>query len=623
MMPQGEDPIRFSQSDLTGGFRSDVTPRDMDLEFAPALNAIRFENGGIRKDFGYSRVGIPAPTRVLAIAEHKFVQDDQAFHRFIRIYRDVNGFARVEAWTGNEWVSITSQNIELRDSYVSTLSIQDKFIAADGERILYWSEENEILDVGNSFPSGELAISEGDRTTAVIDPAGAVHNEYAFHYSVEIRGASTNGVELVIGFEIGGVEVAERRYLLDATDNPEAVRKWGAEKQAVIRRVNPGEEASIVVKNVNSIGIVSSHTSEFRQETSGPATYVADKVSEGRIINNKVSFSFDVGPSELRDSPGESVTVGFYSFRDGVWHLEHDEEFADRAYMGVIREVTIPDMIAGDMFGMGIISSTDPTAFVFPYRVNWDEETARSAQVKGFSQIDDGEHGVKYQIEGNPISVFESLSPNAPGAHFVSSFAGRAVALGDGADRQSFAWSTSGNIRDWKGAGSGQIYLVESKSDPIDDLMSFASIGSSIGALFRKRSINRVVTTGNVSQALGVVEWIDGTGTESPFSVVKTPAGVFFLGHNLMVYALTEGGVRPIGRHIHRHLIANLTSNLNLVDAAYDPIFGEYILGVPERNDSKINTLWIFNVNKFILEGKEEWRMRKLNVQRLATVSAI
>jgi len=70
-------------------------------------------------------------------------------------------------------------------------------------------------------------------------------------------------------------------------------------------------------------------------------------------------------------------------------------------------------------------------------------------------------------------------------------------------------------------------------------------------------------------------------------------------------------------------LIRVLTSNLELVDSTWDPVFNEYILGIPENNSEIITKLWYFDVRRFLDTGELVWRSRELEVQRLATSSSI
>jgi hypothetical protein len=108
--------------------------------------------------------------------------------------------------------------------------------------------------------------------------------------------------------------------------------------------------------------------------------------------------------------------------------------------------------------------------------------------------------------------------------------------------------------------------------------MALEMLTSNIGALFRKRSIMRVVPTGQLEPALGFYPWIENLGTESPFSVVTTPYGILFLGHDKQIYLLTEGGHQAVGQPINEAF--NIT-DLSVVEGVFDSVTQEYILSIP------------------------------------------
>lgn len=91
-----------------------------------------------------------------------------------------------------------------------------------------------------------------------------------------------------------------------------------------------------------------------------------------------------------------------------------------------------------------------------------------------------------------------------------------------------------------------------------------------------------------------------------------------FLGHDQMVYFLTEEGPRPVGTPIHQDLIETLTGDQGLVDSGWDPTLGEYYLGIPEGAAANITLVWIFDVELFLNEQKVVWRKRPMTLQRFA-----
>jgi len=211
---------------------------------------------------------------------------------------------------------------------------------------------------------------------------------------------------------------------------------------------------------------------------------------------------------------------------------------------------------------------------------------------------------------------FEEIT-GAPQARFIFPFGDRIVALQDGHDKQVMSWCVSGDVTDWSGIGSGSSALTNPRMDQVDALMCGAPLGSNIAAIIRKRSIMRAFLTGDPTMAIGATHWIEGVGTESPFSIQVIPGGVIFLGHNLTAYALSEAGPAHIGSVIRDKLRRDVKGNLHLADSVYDPLRGEYWLGLAEEDKSNISTLWIFDVTRFHEYQDLVWRNRTANLRLL------
>lgn len=257
----------------------------------------------------------------------------------------------------------------------------------------------------------------------------------------------------------------------------------------------------------------------------------------------------------------------------------------------------------------------------------------------------DPRHGIEYDVVAGSSVTFSRLSNYAPGARYIFSFGDRLLALQDYGDRQSLAWSADGVITNWLAWGTeewlaaatedqldaGQIWLLDAQIDPIDDLMAGAHIGGGNFALYRKRSIWRGFETGNVQQAIGVVPWIAGIGTEFRFSVQIIPGGNIFLGSDSMVYILTESGtLTPVGGPIIDEIRTRLTAedihvDYDLVDSLFDSWRQEYWLCIPEDEAEWVTAIWIFDLGKFMREEKIEWRKRPMpnGVRRLAAVTML
>jgi hypothetical protein len=214
--------------------------------------------------------------------------------------------------------------------------------------------------------------------------------------------------------------------------------------------------------------------------------------------------------------------------------------------------------------------------------------------------------------------VFEPIDPG-PAAKYIIHFARRIIALQDRGDSQVFSFTVDGILTDFDGAGSGKLFLISSRSDPIDALQGGAVLNSNFLAVFRQRSIMRAFETGNVLQAIGVVDWIENLGTNFPFSIRNVLGGVMFLGHDNMVYFLTEQGPRAVGLPIHQEIIEDLTGDLTLVDSGYDPTFAEYYLGIPVGAATEITKVWVFDIDRFLKTQDTVWRRKPMDIQRFAT----
>ncbi len=227
--------------------------------------------------------------------------------------------------------------------------------------------------------------------------------------------------------------------------------------------------------------------------------------------------------------------------------------------------------------------------------------------------------GITYQTAGAAQSTFEPIDPG-PGAKYLVHFARRLVALQDLGDRQVFSFSADGNLTDFDTIelGAGKLFLVDTRSDGIDALQGGAVLNSNFLAVFRQRSIMRAFESGNVQQAIGVVTWIENLGTNCPFSIRNVLGGVMFLGHDNMVYFLTEQGPRAVGLPIHQEIIEDLTGDLTLVDSSWDPTFGEYYLGIPVAASTEIVKVWVFDVDRFLKTQETVWRRKPMDVQRFA-----
>ena len=353
----------------------------------------------------------------------------------------------------------------------------------------------------------------------------------------------------------------------------------------------------------------------------------------GEVLEHDYDFRYGVAVD-----PGATLTVGFYKRMGGSdpWELIDTEVFDNTAGTdplildNQIKTVSIDSFPRGGMVGVSIEDTSmvvTNAEDVITGRI-WFRQASTNISgytVKPANFSDDGVHGISYQTPtGVDENVIDLLSPDAPGARIVFPFGDRLIALRNLNDAQAFAASADGDIEKWVGVDTAELALVDTASDPIDDLMGGAQLSAGVAAIFRKRSIGRAVETGNLDLPVAVVKWIEHLGTESPFSIQLVSRGIAFLGHDMMPYILTEGGPQPIGLGLKKDFTERLAgANLELVDSAYDSVLGEYYLALPSFESPNISEVWIFEVNTFWESGgqQQKWRKRAIEMERIAMVS--
>lgn len=210
-------------------------------------------------------------------------------------------------------------------------------------------------------------------------------------------------------------------------------------------------------------------------------------------------------------------------------------------------------------------------------------------------------------------AALASLSASAPVARYIAPFGTRLLAFQVGNDPQTVSWPVSGDITNWSGDGSGNVILADVRSDVVDALMGGVQTNASTFALFRNRSIWRAFLTGNVAQAIGFQPWIDGLGTNAPFSIQSTPLGVAFLATDNIVYILDGGGgLLPIGAPIQKTISGYTNANSEAV-SAYNYLTGEYWIGFPSTD-----VAWVLDLARYQREQKIVWRKISIPVDLFA-----
>lgn len=620
------------QMGLDGGFRGDVPARLVPPNSAVDILDIRYERGGIRKDFGWTPIGAPAAFTILGLIEHKFIDALLQFHRLVRIYRNGANKAVIEVWDGANWVLTDTSAEDLANVYLSLLSALSCVYMADGTQVLEWCEVLEKFPQEDDFTAGNALDAEGESVNAIVDPGSAAVLEYAINYDVIFFSSDGQDTDIILEFLHGAVVIGERAY--HAGQFEVFPLEFENESFEFARQISLNDTLTIRVKEVDGGSVVEENDPMatpgvsgagepdlFGSKTPDTVPAVSDRytyhhswnltVLFPNVLQFKVEFFYNNGAGWVK--AGESN----YVFGPGA------HSFSDEATF------EIPNLTAPISAAFGIQGRRNPASgtggnFNGTPFVTWDRGAA-DFRVHGHNAAVDGDDpaGVTYELTGGAISQFEKIDPG-PGGRFVAFFARRLVVLRNYGDSQILSFSRDGILNDFTGIGSGELALVEARGDAVNDLMGAAVLDSNFLAIFRRTTIERCFETGNPDLALGVVGWLEGIGTNTPFSIKNVRGGAIFLGNDLMVYYLTINGYTAIGGPIQQELIETLqVSGLERVDTLYDHVLGEYWLGIPENGAAQITKAWIFSVNKFLDEQRIVWRARAMNVTRFALASEV
>ncbi len=623
--------VKASQMGMDGGFRGDVSPRSIQPGETPVLDDIRFERTAIRKDFGWLPIGVAATTPVRGLIEHKFISEGLEFARLVRVTVDASFFAIIEVWDGVNWVFVdTSDPITVNDIYFSILSAQGALYMAEGSQILCWLEDLATVQNENDFPAGANdLINPTDFTTLIVTPAFAAGIlEYTIGYNVSFNRTvdTVDNDIVVIEFKHEGVSLGT--VVHEATFLDSFPLNTGDQQFVFNRQIDDLDEIQMEILQIRTGNVVS--TTEVSNAVSrGEPLFPLPDPSHQIPKPLLVPAEFDVYRIGMFipgfDDASCTVTIEYsVDFGNGIWVLITTLTTSGPS-VGQAASLTIPGLAGPNVrFGVRLVGQSGVACgvtFIDFARLTFDA-LITDIVVHGNNKADTGDPtaGITYQTSGVSQSTFEPIDPG-PGARYLVHFARRLIALQDLGDRQVFSFSADGILTDFDTIelGAGKLFLVDTRSDGIDALQGGAVLNSNFMAVFRQRSIMRAFETGNVQQSIGVVTWIENLGTNYPFSIRNVVGGVMFLGHDQMVYFLTEQGAVGVGLPIHQEIIEDLTGDLSLVDSGYDPTFGEYYLGYPVGAATEITKVWVFDVDRWNEKNEIIWRRKPMDVQRFAT----
>lgn len=573
-----------------GGIVLDRSPQHLQVNQSPDLDKVRVHRGGLRADFGLITTTPAASSRVLALGEHRFINTALTLtEKIFRLLRDGSNFPVIESLNTSTlaWANELTGDFVVADILHSWRSYFAAVFFADGDQVYKWDQSTLVDDAGNDFPSGNEVTDSLDSVDVTVTPAGGQSDVYTVHFSVTIsgpEGSDSSSISVIILH--GGEIVAERLFLVSENEDSSRVISFPHEQLTFIREITDLDVVTLRTSG-RAFTPVARSNSATDVWPGFPTSVTIPKTPSRAAVDHLYEFSFFL--DDQADS-GDSQFVEFYADFGAGNVLLDVAQFAFGAHTHTIPTAGIeaqggePDSFTLTIQGTPANWSFQEFGEVGRNKVEWEETWDIS--VKGFNLATDADpaQGITYSVSGaqaNEIVQVEDEDGDLVVGRHLGVFANRVLVLQADNDPQKIKWPANGDPTLWLADGAGET-ILPSQSDPIDELMAFYPLSSEVGILFRKRSIMRVVPTGQLDPALAFFPWIEKLGTESPFSVAIIPGGLIFLGSDREVYVLTEGGPNPVGPPVMEDFQLS-DSNIGLVEGLYDPIQQEYILYIPEN----------------------------------------
>lgn len=201
---------------LDKGFRADVSTRDLAFGEAAEISNVRFEKGGIRREYGTSSVG-PAYAGTLAgVTELYFLSEGQEFHRFVRLGRTGQNLD-VQTWDGTTWTTVGTVELSVSARYLSITTLLERVVFADGTGIWTYYETIPFADVEDDFPFSNLAEDIGESTWANFSQEPSSLHPVRVNYDIDIPTHDFFETFILKVF-VDGVEISEIHILTDGSD---------------------------------------------------------------------------------------------------------------------------------------------------------------------------------------------------------------------------------------------------------------------------------------------------------------------------------------------------------------------------------------------------------------------
>lgn len=594
-IPVGADPTKI-EGRFDGGIVLDRSMRDLQPNQSPNHDAVRVEKGALRVEYGKDALGTAATSDILALGEHRFVDSTSVvFAKIFRLYQNAALKAKLDSWDGAAWQNEhDSSTIPLADVMVDWKSLFNIAFFADGVTVFKWDRSNLEDDQGNDFTAANELRLKDDEVVATIVPAAAIGDKYNIHFSVEITGPGTGSFKIIATHD--GYKIGEKTF--NVTENFDTARAETLAHEtleAVRPGIASGEEIKLVIAEIERKfdSIVQIYTTMTSVGGADP-DYVYDKGnnrvprSESNIIPGLPVYNFLL--DLIVPATPTIPTLDFYFFDadSSTWKLVSSPFFFSMTPGQYTWELGVDTKLYPNVTKVGVSLSaqsvTDGWAWNTAPTIYYNDSFGIAVHGFNLATDVDPSAGVTYlatgATQGNVLDfVYEDEAQGKVlRARYLGIIANRLMALQVDGDPQKYALCANGNTRIWTGDGT-DIGILGGESDPVDALMAVEMLSSNVSALFRQRSIMRAVPTGRLNPPVAFYNWVEGLGTESPFSIARTPWGIMFLGHDRQVYLLQETGPLATGWYISESMEI---TDLSIVEGVYDADNNEYILSVPE-----------------------------------------
>jgi len=197
---------------VDAGLETRADPATISPAHASEMVNVRFEEGGVRKDYGFLPIGATATSRILAITDYtRFDPLSKIFvKKLLRLFRSSGGFAKIETLSGASWVTPLTSSFALANVLVKPFNTQGLLVWADGDRIHRFSEGPTVFDAIDDFPAFPANMITTDLDVPVeltLASQTSINGRWVVHYRVTLIGSGS--VSLRFGYFNGSTWVED------------------------------------------------------------------------------------------------------------------------------------------------------------------------------------------------------------------------------------------------------------------------------------------------------------------------------------------------------------------------------------------------------------------------------